>query len=341
MSRAPIPLDSAGEATEAAAEEADAREAPFACTYTPGLPDLLRRLGVSLALTTYQAGKVALLSPSPAGLTQLLRTFPQAMGLAVEGAGPALRMAVATATEVTVLANAPGLAATYPARSGAYDALFVPRARYLTGPLDLHDLAWGRYERQTALWAVNTRFSALCLVDATASFRPVWHPPFVSRLVPEDRCHLNGMALRDGRPAFATAFARTDTAQGWRADPTRSGVLVEVESGEVVLDGLAMPHSPRLAGDRLFALESATGAVLAVDAEAGQAEEVCRLPGFVRGMSHASGHLFVGLSKLRRGRPFDDLPLAGHDLRAGVAVVELRSGRMVGLICYTDRKSVV
>jgi len=310
--------------------------APFACTFTPGVPDLLRSLGVTLALTTYQAGKVALLSPSGGGLTQLLRTFPQAMGLAVEGAGPSLRLAVATSSEVTVLANAPGLAPGYAPQPGTYDALFLPRARYVTGPLDLHDLAWGAHEGRRALWAVNTRFSALCVVDETASFRPVWRPPFVTDLQPEDRCHLNGMALRDGRPAFATAFAATDTPQGWRADPTRTGVLVEVESGEVVLGGLPMPHSPRLVGGRLFVLASATGALLAVDAEAGTAEEVCRLPGFVRGMGHAGDYLFVGLSKLRKGRPFGDLPLAGRDPQAGVAVVDLHSGRVAGLIRYVS-----
>ena len=309
-------------------------DVPFACTFTPGLPELLRRLNVSLALTTYQAGKVALFSPSSGGVTQLLRTFPQAMGLAVEGEGPSLRMAVATKTEVTVLANEPGLAATYPAQPGNYDALFVPRTRYITGPLDLHDLAWGEHEGRRVLWAVNTLFSTLCVIDGSASFRPVWHPPFVSRRVPEDRCHLNGMALLDGRPEFATAFAQTDTAQGWRVDPTRTGVLLDVESREVVMDGLAMPHSPRLVEGQLFVLASAMGAVLAVDPEKGTADEVCRLPGFVRGMSHAGGYLFVGLSKLREGRTFGDLELTASELRAGVAVVDLKTGEVVAMLHY-------
>jgi uncharacterized protein (TIGR03032 family) len=57
---------------------------------------------------------------------------------------------------------------------------------------------------------VNTLFSCLATVDEQVSFRPVWQPRFVTALRPEDRCHLNGLAMQEGRPRFVTAAGMTD-----------------------------------------------------------------------------------------------------------------------------------
>jgi len=144
--------------------------APFSCVHTPEIPDLLASLGCSLALTTYQAGKVIVLSAgTDDNLLQLPRTFAKPMGMAVSGP----RMAIATREAVVVLRNVPGLAASYPRQPNTYDSLFVPRALYVTSELDLHDMSWGA----DGLWAVNTRFSCLSLIDEEHSFLPRWHPP--------------------------------------------------------------------------------------------------------------------------------------------------------------------
>ncbi|MEM6782259.1 MAG: TIGR03032 family protein [Bacteroidota bacterium] len=317
--------------------------APFTCTFSREVPDVLRRLGATLAVTTYQAGKVALIGAHPDDadrIVQLTRTFRQPMGIAVEGAGATLRLAIATRDEVVTLANAPRLAAGYPRKPNTYDALLVPRSRLHTGTIDLHDLAWGTHDGYTALWGVNTAFSALCVLDDAVSFRPVWTPPFVSAVVPEDRCHLNGMALHNGTPAFVTALGTTDTAEGWRTRKLDGGVLLDVASGEVVLSGLAMPHSPRLVTQpdgsvRLYTLASARGEVLAVDPAAGTATVVAQLPGFVRGLAAHGGYLFVGLSRLRRNRTFGDLPLAQRDdVFAGLVVLHEATGAVVGHVRY-------
>lgn len=301
--------------------------APFTCTYTREVPDILERLGCSLALTTYQAGKVILISPNgQEGLVQLARDFSRPMGLAVEGP----RMAVATAHEVVVLENAPPLAASYPRKPAYYDALFVPRALLFSGAVDLHDMAWSG-ER---LWAVNTRFSCLCHIEARYSFVPVWQPRFISALAPEDRCHLNGVAMEGGAPQYVTALGATDTPEGWRADRLGGGVLVDVPSGEVVLGGLAMPHSPRLYDGRLYVLASATGEVLCVDPEAGTCEVVNRVPGFARGLARCGDYLFIGHSRLRKRHVFGDLPVAQRDPVAGLIVLHLPSGRIAGGIRF-------
>ena len=58
--------------------------------------------------------------------------------------------------------------------------------------------------RRTVTEMDNTLFSCLAAASPTHTFRPLWRPPFVSRLAPEDRCHLNGLALRDGEPRYVT-----------------------------------------------------------------------------------------------------------------------------------------
>jgi len=300
--------------------------APFSSTYSREVPDILAQLGCSLALSTYQAGKVIFLSPLGDSLVQLARNFNKPMGMAVDGD----RMAVATKDEVVVLQNVPGLAVGYPNKPGHYDALFVPRASYYTGPLDLHDMTWSG----ETLWAVNTVFSCLCHIDARYSFTPVWQPPFISDLTPEDRCHLNGLAMADGEPRFVTALGALDTPKGWREDRTGGGMLMDVASGEVVLGGLAMPHSPRLYDGRLYFTLSATGELCCADPDAGTYEVVNRVPGFARGLARYGDYLFVGHSRIRKKHLFGDLPLVDQEHYAGVVLVHLPSGNIAGAIRY-------
>lgn len=301
--------------------------APFSCSYTADVPGILRRLGCSLVLSTYQAGKVVLLSPQGEGLVQLARNFRRPMGIAVENG----RMAIATRDEVVVLADSPPLGRGYPRKPEHYDAFFVPRASYYTGPLDLHDIAWIDGGR---LIAVNTRFSCLCAVDDRFSFRPLWRPPFVSASTPEDRCHLNGLAVRDGRPAFAAALGATDEPEGWRADRLDGGVLVDIESGEVALRGLSMPHSPRLVGDELYLLQSATGELLLAEAASARWEVVTRVPGFARGLAAAEDYLFVGHSRIRAKHALGEMPISRSESCAGITMVHRASGRIAGQILY-------
>lgn len=300
--------------------------APFSCSYTREVPDILHQLHCSLALTSYQAGKVLLISPNGENLTQLARTFNKPMGMAVYDT----RMAVATKYEVIILENAPVLARTYPKKPDHYDALFVPRASFYTGTVDLHDMA---FVGET-LWAVNTLFSCLCHVEARYSFTPVWQPPFVSALVPEDRCHLNGLVMQDGQPQYVTALGATDTRKAWRDDRLGGGVIVHVPSGEVVLSGLAMPHSPRLYDGKLYFTLAATGDFCCADPAAGTYEVITRVPGFARGVARLGDYVFIGHSRLRKKHMFGDLPLVDTPHYAGVVVLHLPSGNVAGGIRY-------
>ena len=186
----------------------------------------LSQVNGSLAISTYQAGKLALVGWNGQQVTVLLRQFPKPMGLAVQEQ----RLALATNHEVWLFANAPLLADEYlENQPGRYDALYLPRVTYFTGDLNIHDLAFG----SDSLWLVNTRFSCLASLSKDYSFVPRWQPRFISQLVPEDRCHLNGLAMIDGQPKFVTALGESNEVGGWRNNKATGGILIDVDSGEM------------------------------------------------------------------------------------------------------------
>ena len=288
-------------------------------------PSLLAEAGVSLAFTTYQAGKLFLLGTGPGGQIALFeRTFPRCMGLCEDGES----LWLATLYQLWRLDNA------LPAGNvhDGHDRLYVPRVAHTTGDLDVHDLA---VTSAGQVVFVNTLFSCLATLSDRASFVPLWRPPFISRLAAEDRCHLNGLALADGAPAFVTLVGRSDVADGWREHRRRGGMVYDVRSNEPVCANLSMPHSPRLHGGRLWLLEAGSGQLGFVDPGSGRFERVAFLPGYARGLCIVGHHAVVGLSKLRRSRTFADLELGeqlaarGAEPRCGLMVIDLRSGDAV------------
>jgi uncharacterized protein (TIGR03032 family) len=286
---------------------------------------LLRELGASLLVSTYQANKLLAVRASGQGLSTLVRTFDKPMGLAVKDS----RLALGTRKEVWLLRNAPDIAPQIEP-AGMHDACFLPRSSHVTGDIGIHEIAWAEEE----LWLVSTRFSCLATLDPDYSFVPRWRPPFISALAAEDRCHLNGLALVDGRPQYATALGTTDVRDGWRADKPHGGCIIDIPSGEFVTRGLCMPHSPRWHDGRLWVLESGTGGVVLVNEETGHRETVSNLPGFARGLAILGPYAFVGLSKIRTTSAMDGVPLADRrdQLKSGVAIIDLRRGHMIGLL---------
>jgi uncharacterized protein (TIGR03032 family) len=301
-----------------------------ACSASPGFQDWLAQAGGALAVSTYQAGKVAMIGWDGRRVTLLMREFDKPLGLAATGE----RMLLATRHDLWMFANAPLLAHEYlEDQPGRYDALYLPRATYHTGDLHVHDVAILGND----IWLAVTRFSCLAKLSCDFSFLPVWRPWFVGDLVPEDRCHLNGITVRDGRPRYVTALGTTDAAGAWREKKATGGVLIDIEANEVVFAGLAMPHSPRWHDGRLWTLNSGAGELLSVDPEGGRAEVVCRMPGYLRGLCFCGPYALVGLSKIREKHIFGGLPVqeCGQPLLCGVAVVDVRSGREVGFFEFT------
>ncbi len=221
-------------------EGAKLREVRF--EYSRDFPLILERLHVSLLVSTYQAGKLAVVGVHDGQVRFAFHNFERVMGVA---AGPR-RIAVGTRRQIYFLHAAHQLAAAVEPR-GTYDSCWLTRSSQVTGSIHGHELGWGT----DGLWVVNTLFSSLCTLDEDYSFVPRWRPPFISALAAEDRCHLNGLAMCEGRPRFATAHAETDTPAGWRPDKAHSGCVIDIDAGRVMLRGLCMPHSPRWHQGRL------------------------------------------------------------------------------------------
>jgi len=300
------------------------------CDVSGAFPEWLSRAGGSLAVTTYQAGKVVLAGWDGRQVTVLARDFDKPMGLAVDGR----RLLLATRQQLLLFADAPTLAYEFQeGRPGRYDALYLPRVAYFTGDLSLHDVGFG----EDRLWAVCTRFSCLASPSRDYSFVPNWRPPFVSATVPEDRCHLNGLAMDGGRPAFVTALGETDEVGGWRANKAGGGVVIDVATGAVVLRGLSMPHSPRLHDGSLWVLNSGVGELWRVDLTSFRHEVVCALPGYLRGLCLVGPYALVGMCMIRETHIFGGLPVQERHptLRCGVAVVDVRNGALVGSLDFT------
>src|SRR5262249_20533797 len=159
-------------------------------------------------------------------------------------------------------------------------------------------------------------------LDADYSFIPRWRPQFITALAAEDRCHLNGLAVVDGRPRYVTALGATDVRDGWRAGKATGGIVVDVPSGATITRGLCMPHSPRWHRGRLWVLESGSGRLMMLDA-ADHYEPVAEVPGFARGLALVGRFAFVGLSKIRPTSAMAGVPLAErrNELKCGVAVI--------------------
>ena len=183
----------------------------------------------------------------------------------------------------------------------------MPRRTFITGDIDVHELA---ADGSGDPVFVNTSFSCLATVDPVHSFRPIWKPSFISELVREDRCHMNGLGMLDGKPKYVTAVGQTNVADGWHGRPLPKGVIIDVETDRVVTDQLSMPHSPRAGpDDTLYAVDSGRGFLVEVDKEAGNLRDIAFCPGFLRGLALINGFALVTVSKPRYGK-FESMPIA-------------------------------
>ena len=309
-------------------QPAPSPSANFRSVATQSFPQLLQALGVTLAVTTYQSGRLILFRAEDATtLNTHFRMFRSPMGLAIDAA----RLALGTATEVWDFRNVPAVAQQL-APPGKHDACFVPRKLHVTGDIRIHEIAYAAGE----LWIVNTRFSALCTLDADSTFVPRWKPPFISVLAAEDRCHLNGMAIVDDRVRYVTCLGTSDVAGGWRANKAAGGVLLDVPSGEIVLRGLSMPHSPRVYDGRFYVLESGKGTLATADLRTGKVETIVELPGFTRGLAFAGPFAFVGLSQVRESNVFGGIPLTQRvaQRECGIYAIDLRNGEVAAFLRF-------
>jgi uncharacterized protein (TIGR03032 family) len=291
-------------------------------TVSRGLTSWLAQQRVSLAVSTYQTGKLFLIGRRPDGqLTVFERTFNRCMGLWADGQ----TLWLSSLYQLWRFENALRPGELYE----GHDRLYVPRVGYTTGDIDVHDVA---VEAGGRVVFVATSFGCLATPSERSSFTPLWRPPFLSKLAAEDRCHLNGLALEDGRVRYVTLVSRSDVADGWRDQRRGGGCVLRVPEGETVLAGLSMPHSPRVYRGRLWLLNSGIGFLGSVEPGGGVFQPLTFCPGYLRGLAFAGDYAVVGLSRPRRDNTFSGLELdeqlaaRSAEPRCGLSIIDLRTG---------------
>ena len=304
----------------------DRREATSRFLTSDGLAGFLREQRTAIAVTSFQSDELYVIGhrAETGQLTIDIQPFRKPTGLAVHDG----HIVVATLAHVYRLEN---LLRPGQRLDGTYTHCYAPRLGFLTGVLDAHDVALTACDEALI---VATRYNCLATVSRVHSFKPLWKPPFITEIVGEDRCHLNGLAMRGGAPAFVTALACSNGFEGWRDRRADGGVAIDVRTNAVVCEGLSMPHSPRLHDDRLWLLNSGAGELGVIDVESGlhRFHPVAHCPGFARGLAFHGRFAAVTLSKPREDQ-FAGLPLGetlrGHDAWCGIQIVDTASGRCV------------
>lgn len=286
----------------------------------------LGSVDVCIALTTYQAGRLFFIGRKPdGGVRAHERLIEQCQGLWTDG------QTLWTSGLHTLWRFENALRRGERTASGA-DRKFVPREGRITGRTDIHDIGIATIDGVRRPVFVNTLFSCLATISDRASFRPVWRPKFISALAPEDRCHLNGLAMDGDRPAYVSSVSASDVADGWRERRRDGGVIIDVASGEKVATGLSMPHSPRLHDGRLWVLNSGEGEFGTIDPATGKFTAVCFCPGYARGLAFIGRYAVIGLSRPRHNQTFAGLKLderlAEKDAapRCGLLIVDIEKG---------------
>ena len=295
---------------------------------SPGLGAWLKDMGGSLVFSTYQSARIFFLFADDEGQTIAQeRIVGSAMGLAVD----AQSLWVSNKEQVWRFSNIGGGTLN----GETWQAIYMPRKGYLLSGCDTHDIAAGvmfggrRYE----LAFVNTLYSCLAAIDAHFAFKPLWKPKFITSLSREDRCHLNGLAVRDGELAYVTLCGAFDTPIGWKVVKNGGGLVIDIRNDEVLCDGLSMPHSPRWHDGRLWLLNSGDADFGYVDA--GRFVPVTLCPGFARGLSFVGDYAVIGLSRLRDNvfasnmRVKDRLDNLQIKQRCGLVVIDMRTGAIV------------
>ncbi len=316
--------------TTAVEETAQAKpEEKVEYSVSGGLVARLAQLNISFAFTSYQSGLLYFIGRNQQnGINIHQAALPKPMGICMSDDG---ELTMTGGYQIMRFRN---ILEPEQRINNTFDACFVPRTVHVTGHLDAHDVGINS-EGQPVF--VNTRFNCLATVSPKHSFKMLWKPPFISALVDEDRCHLNGLAMADGKPRYVTAVSRSDTIDGWRDRRADGGIVIDVESNQIVCKGLSMPHSPRIHNGKLWLLNSGTGELGVVEIDKhgkGKFEPKVFCPGFLRGLAFHGNFAFVGLSKPRYKR-FEGLPLdqklkdVDSEPWCGVQIIDLSSGTCV------------
>jgi uncharacterized protein (TIGR03032 family) len=290
-------------------------------------PSWLTQQQISLACTTYQTSRLMLIGAAPETnrISAFWRIFDRAMGLLCTPS----RIYLSSKYQLWQLHN------VLPAGQlhQGYDRLYIPRIAHTTGDIDIHDVA---VDSSGQVIFISTLLNCIATLSDRHSCKPLWKPGFISQYINEDRCHLNGLAMVGGEAKYVTASSQSDVVDGWRDRRQNGGIVIDIQSKDIIVTGLSMPHSPRWYQDKLWLLNSGRGEFGYVDLDTGKFEAITFCPGYVRGLAFWQNWAIVGLSKPRggdntfSGLELDELLLAKDaEARCGMMVIDLTNGAIV------------
>ena len=299
-----------------------------ASKYTGTFQELLIKTNHSLVVTTYQAKKLVFLRIQKNKVNTHFINMARPMGLAYKNG----RLSVGSGNSVLDYFDSKNAASNI-SDHNKHDGAFLHRRTHVTGDIDIHEMA---FDDNGELWIVNTKMSCLCTLDVNYSFVPKWKPPFISEYDSADRCHLNGLAMRDGKPRYVTALGVSDEAAGWRSNKAFGGIVMDIDNNTIIASGLSMPHSPRWYQDKLWVLESGAGQLITIDVDSGEKTIIAEVPGFCRGIDFLGRYAVIGLSQVRETAMFAGLPLTKRkeDRQCGIWIVDLVAGESAGYLSF-------
>lgn len=304
------------------------QEQKIAFAYSQNIVNFFKQTHTTVLLSTYQTGKIMIIGQENDQFDIRFKEFPRPMGMCKKDG----RVYAGLGHGIYQFSNYSGLTKNLE-EGNRYDACYIPQNIHFTGDIDIHEMEYTNDE----LYFINTKFSCLCIKAPDSSFKPIWKPPFISLLQPVDKCHLNGFCTRDGEPRYVTMLGKTDEPLGWRANKANGGLLMDIKTNEVLVDGLSMPHSPRWHQDTLYVLESGKGAISYYDFNSKKLVEIATVPGFTRGIDIVGDFAFIGVSKVRESATFSGLEITKLPKRvSGLWIVNIKTGVIVSFVEFTS-----
>jgi len=342
-------------------EKSEETEFDFSSSATDNFAPILKALDISLAVTSYQSARLILLRSDGDTIDTNLKFFPRPMGIYADED----RITLGTFSQVLEFKRSDDVLNSI--KNGSLDntddfsrkvlekdkeemeklreqrdeeikeiknadSLYLHRASLTTGMINIHDIGWG----DEGLWVVNPTFSCLSTLSPDSSFIAKWKPTFISELVPEDRCHLNGMAMLNGKPKYVTTFNMEDSKDSWSQGRIDYGTLIDIDTDEILIEGMIMPHSPKVYKDEVYVCESGLGVVWKYNPKTKEKTQVVKLQGFTRGLYFYGGVMFVGLSQVRASEIKNPTPLLKEydETYAGVWMINLETNEEIGHIKF-------
>lgn len=217
------------------------------------------------------------------------------------------------------------------ARTGGYtfehNDVYLPRLQHMTGDLGLTDMA---VDGHGALLLASSRFSLVGKVCGEASIEPVWRPPFISKVLAENRCGLSGLALFDAERHCVSLYSRSDQPGGWKNGCLDSGLVMTIQGGKVLCEGLSLPLAPRWGQGNLFLLNSGTAEFGRIDSESKRFVPLCQCPSYPTSLTLHGHWAVIAVSEEPPDVPglpaSENFASRGIKPYAGVLLVDTRTG---------------